>query len=141
SLADYYFIKQPSKTTGKTEAVEPIKPTAGAIRKNSIGMEFVYVPAGEFTMGSISDPSEKPAHKVTFSQGFWMGKYEVTQSQYESVIGKNPSYFKGCPDCPVEQVSWDDAKEFIKRLNAKNDGFDYSLPTEAQWEYAARAGT
>ena len=112
--------------------------SAVTIRKNSLGMELVYIPPGEFMMG---DSNEKPVHHVTISQGFWMGKYEVTQSQYESVAGTNPSKFKGCSDCPVEQVSWNDTKEFISKLNAKNDGFIYSLPTEAQWEYAARAGT
>lgn len=111
-------------------------------RKNSIGMELVYVPPGDFMMGSDNgDADEKPVHRVTISQGFWMGKYEVTQSQYEGVVGKNPSYFKGCSNCPLETVSWDDAREFISQLNANNDGFIYSLPTEAQWEYAARAGT
>ncbi len=141
SLSDFYFVKAASNVISKPEKAETSKISAGTIRKNSLGMELVYVPQGEFTMGSINDPNEKPAHKVTFSQGFWMGKYEVTQSQYESVIGTNPSNFKGCAKCPVEQVSWDDAKAFIARLNAKNDGFVYSLPTEAQWEYAARAGT
>jgi len=69
-----------------------------------------------------------------------MGKYEVTQEEFEKVTGTNPSSFKNCSRCPVEKVSWEDAQEFIKKLNAKNEGI-YRLPTEAEWEYAARAGT
>ncbi len=112
------------------------------ISPGSVGIDPVWIPAGEFIMGSdTGEDSERPEHQVKISQGFWIGKYEVTQSQYENVIGTNPSNFKGCGNCPVETVSWTDAQEFISRLNAKNDGFVYSLPTEAEWEYAARAGT
>ena len=71
-----------------------------------------------------------------------MGKYEVTQAQWQSLMGNNPSYFKECGgDCPVDQVSWQDAQEFLDKLNDLNDGFHYRLPTEAEWEYACRAGT
>ena len=119
---------------------------AGNIRKNQMGMELVYIPAGDFMMGSL--PSEKERsddegmqHKVTIREGFLIGKYEVTQTQYEQVMGNNPSLFWNCPQCPVERVSWIDAKNFIQKLNEKNDGFNYSLPSEAEWEYAARAGT
>ena len=70
-----------------------------------------------------------------------MGKYEVTQAQWQQVMGDNPSEFKNCDQCPVENMSWDDAQEFIKRLNARNDGYKYRLPTESEWEYACRAGT
>ena len=97
---------------------------------------------GSFEMGSTANDDEKPVHTVKISQGFLMGKYEVTRGQWEGVMGNNPRSFIKCgKDCPVEDVSWDDAKEFIAKLNAKNDGFVYSLPSEAQWEYAARAGT
>ena len=115
--------------------------------RNSLGMELVYVPAGSFMMGSPStepqrSSTEGPQRLVTIRQRFLMGRHEVTQGQYEAVMGTNPSSFKNCgKDCPVERVSWNDAKEFIKRLNDRNDGFVYSLPTEAEWEYAARAGT
>src|SRR5205085_11701074 len=106
------------------------------------GVEFVWILAGSFMMGSENgDSDEKPAHRVTISEGFYMGKYEVTQAQWQAVMGNNPSNFKGCDNCPVEQVSWDDAVSFIAKLNAQNDGYTYRLPTEAEWEYACRAGT
>lgn len=126
-------------------------------------MDLVYVPPGEFMMGSSESDideslyiykkeysyakreafdNEKPQHRVTISNGFWMGKYEVTQGQWQAVMGDNPSNFKDCgANCPIEQVSWDDIQVFLRKLNQKNDGFEYSLPSEAQWEYAARAGT
>ena len=111
---------------------------------NSIGMEFVLIPAGTFEMGCSSDSEEcddgeKPRHKVRLSKPFYLGKYEVTQRQWEAVMGNNPSAYKG-PDRPVENVSWNDVQEFVKRLNAKEGHTRYRLPTEAEWEYAARAG-
>ena len=108
------------------------------------GMEFVWVPAGEFRMGSTSSEAynnEQPVTQVRISRGFWMGKYEVTQAEWQGVMGTNPSRFSGCGQCPVEQVSWDDAQEFIGRLKGRAGGNRYRLPTEAEWEYAARAGT
>ncbi len=113
---------------------------------NSIGMEFVLIPAGEFMMGTDSNvekgsgDSERPRHKVTISKPFYLGKYEVTQAQWMAVMGNNPSKFKG-DNNPVEMVFWNDAQEFIKRLNAREGHTRYRLPTEAEWEYAARAGT
>jgi len=93
-------------------------------------------------MGSTNgDADENPVHQVTINYSFLMGKYEVTQAQWQSVMGDNPSLFKDCVNCPVESVSWDDAQNFINKLNAGNDGFRYRLPTEAEWEYACRAGT
>jgi formylglycine-generating enzyme required for sulfatase activity len=108
-------------------------------------MEFVRIPAGEFQMGcSPGDtecrPDEKPAHRVRITKAFEMGKHEVTQAQWEVVMGTNPSYVKEA-DRPVDTVSWDDAQEFLKRMNARQDGYRYRLPTEAEWEYAARAGS
>ena len=70
-----------------------------------------------------------------------MGRYEVTQEQWQAVMGNNPSRFQNCAKCPVEQVSWDDAQAFMRKLNARNGGYIYRLPSEAEWEYAARAGT
>ena len=109
------------------------------------GIEFVWIPPGEFRMGSTSrhaHSDEKPVTRVRISRGFWLGKFEVTQRQWQSVMGSNPSHFKNCGgDCPVERVSWDDVQEFIVKLNARSGGRRYRLPTEAEWEYAARAGT
>ena len=116
---------------------------AGKKFKNSIGMELVLVPAGEFLMGSSQgDEDEQPVHRVRISKAFYMGKYEVTQSQYEAVMGANPSSYKGADRAshPVEKVSWKNAVEFCLRLSQKEKK-TYRLPTEAEWEYACRAGT
>jgi formylglycine-generating enzyme required for sulfatase activity len=99
-----------------------------------ITLEMVLVPAGKFKMGPPNN-----SHEVTLTKPFYMGKYEVTQEQWEAVMGKNPSYHKGAK-LPVETVSWEDCQEFIKKLNEKANG-GYRLPTEAEWEYACRAGT
>ena len=118
-----------------------------AFRENPVGpggIEFVWVPAGEFRMGSTSSDAqfdEKPMTQVRISRGFWLGKYEVTQSEWQTVMGSNPSGFAGCGRCPVEQVSWEDIQQFVRRLNSQGGGEVYRLPTEAEWEYAARAGT
>lgn len=82
---------------------------------------------------------EKPAHRVSITRPFEIGKYQVTQAQYEAAMNVNPSYSQG-PNLPVEGVSWDDAQKFCEALNRKGDGYHYRLPTEAEWEYAARAG-
>jgi sulfatase modifying factor 1 len=106
--------------------------------------EMVYVEGGTFTMGCSTNPSyycsidEEPTHAVSVSS-FSIGKYEVTQAQWRAVMGDNPSHFSGCDRCPVEQVSWDDVQKFISKLN-KITGKKYRLPTEAEWEYAARGG-
>ena len=109
------------------------------------GMEFVWVPAGEYRMGStgrFASSDESPVTRVRISRGFWLGKYEVTQRQWQAVMGRNPSHFRNCGrECPVERVSWNDVQAFIGRLNARSRGRPYRLPTEAEWEYAARAGT
>lgn len=102
---------------------------------------MVFVKGGCFEMGDTfgdADRAEKPAHTVCVGD-FYMGKYEVTQKQWTEVMGSNPSRFIGCDDCPVERVSWYDAQRFIDKLG-KSDGNKYRLPTEAEWEYAARSG-
>ncbi|MBC7795284.1 MAG: SUMF1/EgtB/PvdO family nonheme iron enzyme [Pyrinomonadaceae bacterium] len=145
------------KTVGK-----PVNAVKLAPRKTSNGIELVWIPAGEFLMGSTEAETEKafkelsrydkraggkffisetPQHKVTIENGFFMGKYEITQAEWESVTNRNPSYEDNCPRCPVRKISWVDAQEFIRVLNTKDREFTYSLPSEAEWEYAARAGT
>jgi formylglycine-generating enzyme required for sulfatase activity len=124
------------------------------VKTNSVGMKLVWIPPGEFMMGSKLPPgevtrryngspvryqNEHPQRKVTLTRGFWMGESEVTQAQYRAVMGSNSSHSKG-DDLPVEMVSWHDAMEFCRKLSQK-EGKTYTLPTEAQWEYAARAGT
>ncbi len=111
---------------------------------NGITLKMVSLPAGEFLMGSPDSDSdaqsrEKPQHQVQVNS-FAIGKYPVTQAQYEAVMGTNPSYFKNNPQNPVEQVSWEDAQAFCQKLS-QITGKTYRLPTEAEWEYACRAGT
>ena len=108
-----------------------------------VKLEMVLVPAGKFKMGSPASEKRRDTvetqHEVTLTKPFYLGKYEVTQEQYEAVMGKNPSATKGAK-FPVTRVSWEDCQEFIKKINAKTNG-GYRLPTESEWEYACRAGT
>ena len=111
---------------------------------NSIGMKFVYIPPGDFMMGSPKGESgrdnDETLHKVILTKGFYIQTTEVTQGQWKAVMGDNPSYFKNCGDeCPVEQLSWNDVQEFIRKLIEMEGGKKYRLPSEAEWEYAARA--
>jgi formylglycine-generating enzyme required for sulfatase activity len=121
------------------------------------GMTFVRLPAATFTMGWTDFPPDmpvsirrrllqnvafkylRPAHRVTLSHSFFMGRTEVTQGQWRSVMGYNPSTFRG-DDLPVHDVSWQEAKAFLARLNARAGEMEFRLPTEAEWEYACRAG-
>jgi len=108
---------------------------------NSVGMKFIHISSWTFKMGSPSGNRER-LHRVTLTKGFYMQTTEVTQGQWKAVMGSNPSGFKNCGNnCPVEQVSWNDVQEFIKKLNRKEGTDKYRLPTEAEWEYACRAGT
>ena len=101
--------------------------------------EMVFVEGGRFIMGSTTgEDDEHPVHEVELSS-FYIGKYEVTQAQWKAVMGSNPSRFRGCDQCPVEQVDWNDVQEYIRKLNSLT-GKTYRLPTEAEWEYAARGG-
>ena len=135
--------------------------------ENSIGMRFVLIPPGEFDMGSTEEevaklleeakatnqpswyierlPSEAPKHRVRITKPFYLGRCEVTQAEYERVVGSNPSKFKDDPTCPVEMVNWDEASAFCRKLGElpqeQAAHAEYRLPTEAEWEYACRAGT
>ena len=102
--------------------------------------EMVVIPAGSFEMGSNENADERPVHRVNVPS-FLIGKTEVTQGQWKAVMGSNPSSFSSCgDDCPVERVSWNEAQQFAQRLSQKT-GKTYRLPSEAEWEYAARAGS
>lgn len=120
------------------------KTSAKTFTDPSTSMEFIYIPAGCFQMGSPSSEEnrsedEGPVHKVCLD-AFYMGKYEVTQSEYQQVTGSNPAKFQSGDNYPVEHISWDDAKSFLTKFNGLS-GQHYRLPTEAEWEYAARAGS
>lgn len=109
-------------------------------------MAFIAIKPGSFMMGCspgdmVCDSDENPLHAVKITRPYEIGKYEVTQAQWLDVMmGRNPSRFKG-DDLPVENVSWLDVQQFMERMNMRNDGYHYRMPTEAEWEYAARAGT
>lgn len=111
---------------------------------NSVGVKLVWIPPGSFIMGSSNKEKgrgdDEIQHKVTFARGIYIGAHTVTQQQWQAVMGNNPSYFKGDKNLPVDGVSWHDAVEFCKKLGAKEKK-SYRLPTEAEWEYACRAGT
>ncbi len=137
-------------------------PKAGESKRLPSGIEVAWIPAGEFMMGSTEDEidtivkecyrynkvckrewwtNESPRHSITIKNGFWLGKYEITQAQWKEVMGKNPSFFSTCGnDCPVDHINWDDIQIFLQKLNARNDGYFYRMPSEAEWEYASRAG-
>lgn len=113
---------------------------------NSLGMEFVLIKPGKFMMGS---PEDEPGrytgerlHAVNLKNPFYMQTTELTQAQWKALMGKNPSSHKRCGEtCPAEEVSWEDAQQFIQKLNQKEGTNKYRLPTEAEWEYACRAGS
>jgi len=121
-----------------------VKPFIEIDLGGGVTMEMVRIEAGTFMMGSpVSEErrnSDEIHHEVTISKAFYMGATEVTQAQWEAVVGNNPSHFKG-RDLPVETVSWNDCRDFIGKLNERVPGGGFRLPTEAQWEYACRAGT
>lgn len=139
----YRFAVQ--ATSGAETASRPLELTVAgqAVDTAAFGGRFVLIPPGTMVMGSDDRPAdERPAHLVALDLPFMLGTTEVTQSEWLAVMGTRPSYFTGCgPTCPAEQVSWDDAQAFLDRLNVTDPGKGYRLPTEAEWEYAARAGT
>ena len=109
---------------------------------NTLDMAFVLIPAGSFEMGSEKgDADEQPVRSVTIDKPFYIGQFEVTQAQWFAMMESDPSQFTDDPNRPVEGVSWHDAQAFITKLNATEPGTTYRLPTEAEWEYAARAGS
>lgn len=123
----------------------PAKPTLGQVFGDDLGdgtrIELVYITPGSFAMGSpTGDDDDRTVHGVTLTRPFLMGRYEVTQAQWMAVMGSNPSYFTGDPTMPVESVTFNDIQAFLSKLNGQTDG-GWRLPTEAEWEYACRAGT
>ncbi|MCP4108120.1 MAG: SUMF1/EgtB/PvdO family nonheme iron enzyme [Desulfobacteraceae bacterium] len=148
-IKDENHIERIEPEEEKPPVIAKLKPVIETVKAepeitNSLRMKFVYIKAGTFTMGSPENEkgrdSDEKQHRVTLTKGFYMQTTEVTQRQWKAIMGSNLSNFKGCEECPVENVSWNDTQEFIKKLNQKGEGV-YSLPTEAEWEYAARAGT
>jgi formylglycine-generating enzyme required for sulfatase activity len=139
----------PSDDTSPTDPPETDPPETDPPDSftNDLGMTFNLIPAGAFTMGSPGSESGRDAnetqHQVTLTQAFYIQTTEVTQGQWRAVMGANPSFFQNCGEnCPVESVSWEDVQEFLEQLNAQTtDGYTYRLPTEAEWEYAVRAGS
>jgi sulfatase modifying factor 1 len=113
------------------------------VKDPATGIELILVKGGCYQMGDTfgdGDSDEKPVHEVCVDD-FYIGKFEVTQGQWKAIMGNNPSHFSSCGDnCPVEQVSYNDIQEFINKLNQRSGGGKYRLPTEAEWEYAARSG-
>lgn len=152
--ASWSFVNQGSQTQptvsstsaspSPTPSPSPKSPPsfkAGDTMQNGLGIEFSFIPPGTFIMGSNMFGDEKPIHRVTFKYGFFMGKYEITEGMWESITANNPSRYRDCgPRCPVDNVSWNSIQDFIYTLNRAQDGYHYRLPTEAEWEYAARAG-
>ena len=139
-------MRKPKQKPKPKPKPRPNKPSAAQTRKailDRLVANMVYVEGGTFTMGatleqgSDADDEEKPTHQVTL-KGFYICKYEVTQAEWKAVMGENPSDFKG-DNLPVERVSWFDCQEFIRKLNELT-GKNFRLPTEAEWEYAARGG-
>jgi len=132
----YVPLNEPG--TGPTNAVRTVNVTP------EVPLLLIQCAPGTFEMGSLDKKTgarsdEMPQHKVTLSKGFWIGRYEITQKQWETVMGSNPSFNKKGGDYPVEQVSWNDCQAFLKKLSEMT-GVKFRLPTEAEWEYACRAG-
>ena len=144
----YFKVKNAAgESSAASDSIEK-SPAAGE-QATFAGIAFRWCPAGTFTMGSpdteVGRDTDETQHQVTLSKGFWMSETEVTQAQWVAVMGSNPSYFTGDTSRPVEGVSWNDictaSTGYLAKLNAANPGYGFRLPTEAEWEYAYRAGT
>jgi formylglycine-generating enzyme required for sulfatase activity len=121
--------------------VMPCVPQHTLVLPGGVPMALAFVPPGAFLMGGTVEDDEKPVHRVTLTRGYFLGVYPVTQAQWAAVMGTDPSHFKGS-NRPVEQLSWEDARTFCVRLTAHLSGWSVvRLPTEAEWEFACRAGT
>lgn len=156
---------KPTPRRSACVASEPLQASGRGFTQDlggGVQLEMIEIPAGSFCMGSSDSDvqellaeakqyvgsfaklerfiNETPQHRVRV-QSFYIGRYEVTQAQWRAVMKNNPSHFQDCDNCPVGNVSWDDTQEFIRRLNGIRSRYTYRLPTEAEWEYAARAGT
>jgi len=133
-------LSEPRVITQKADSVTMGHRRAGEVTVFA-DMQFIWVPSGCFWMGNDhADSDESPKHKRCFKQGFWMGQTEMTQTQWESLMGSNPSAFQRCgSNCPVESVSWHAVQTLLEKLNKQEQGV-FKLPTEAQWEYACRDG-
>ena len=141
--SSYYLYTWYQRHVAARLALLPQTVTAadGAGFRNRAGIEFVRIPAGRFLMGSPQGVSDElPQHEVIFAQPFYLGRYEVTLLQWEKIMGGRPNQNEA-DDLPVEQITWEEAQQFVRQLNALQDGYTYRLPSEAEWEYAARAGT
>jgi formylglycine-generating enzyme required for sulfatase activity len=115
------------------------RPAKSLALPGGVKLELIHLPPGEFAMGfDTGYKATEPIHRVTLTRGFWLGHTEVTQAQWRAVMGNNPSFFQG-DDKPVEQVSWEDCQTFLTRLNQRVPDLVCRLPSEAEWEYAARA--
>ena len=153
--------ERPLSTPGAAAATRPAAPLPQPdyVRLGKLRLAIVRIPSGTFRMGTDQviraddfwkdcsscpprNDAERPVHQVTITRDFWMGQFDVTQGQWRELMGSNPARSKAAgPDAPVEQVSWRDAQKFLAKLNAAQDRWTVRLPTEAEWEYAARAGT
>lgn len=134
ALLLFLWVSNSNKQQGKTDVDQSSK-------ISPFEAEMVLVKGGTFQMGSNEYNDEKPIHSVALPD-FYIGKYEVTQKQWRDIMGSDPSElgFPGCNQCPVERVSWDDVQQFLQKLNAQYPGYNYRLPSEAEWEYAAQGG-